>query len=362
VLIDRKGDLARYADPGAWDSPEASADRKRLRTQLRERIDVALFTPGAPNGRPLALPIVPSDLSQMPEADREQICSYAAAALGGMLGYKLKGIDPKLAILGKAIEVLAAQSGRAVTVSNLQQLIEEQDETLLLQVDGFKDQHFRKLAEDLLALSLQRQRLLEGRGEPLDLDVLLGRGRHAQAGKTRLAIINTQFLGGPDAIEFWMSQFLIAIGRWMARISSQEGDLQAVFLFDEADQYLPATRQPATKGPMENLLRRARSAGIGLFLATQSPGDFDYKCRDQITTWLVGRVKESVAISKLKPMLEAGKIDAATKLPGQGTGQFYLVREREVLSVQVEPSLIPTAQLPEERILQLAQATETFTK
>jgi len=49
-------------------------------------------------------------------------------------------------------------------------------------------------------------------------------------------------------------------------------------------------------------------------------------------------------------------VDAAAKLPGQGTGQFYLVREREVAAVQCEPSLIPTAQLPEDRILELARA------
>jgi DNA helicase HerA-like ATPase len=170
-----------------------------------------------------------------------------------------------------------------------------------------------------------------------------------------LVVINVQFLGGPDAVDFWLAQFLITVGRWAAQNPSPTGSLQAVFMFDEADQYLPATRQPATKGPMENLLRRARSAGLGLFLASQSPGDFDYKCRDQVRLWLIGRVKEPVAIGKLKPMLEAGQVDAAAKLPGQGTGQFYLVREREILPVQIEPSLIGTSQLPEERILELAR-------
>ena len=105
---------------------------------------------------------------------------------------------------------------------------------------------------------------------------------------------------------------------------------------------------------MENLLKRARSAGIGLFLATQSPGDFDYKCRDQIRLWLIGRVKEPTAIAKLKPMLEAAKVDAALKLPSQGTGQFYVVREKEVVPTQTERSLIATQQLPEERILEIA--------
>ena len=52
-----------------------------------------------------------------------------------------------------------------------------------------------------------------------------------------------------------MAQFLLVLDRWRAKNPSQM--LQAVFLFDEADLYLPAVRQPATKAPMESLLRRA---------------------------------------------------------------------------------------------------------
>ena len=156
-----------------------------------------------------------------------------------------------------------------------------------------------------------------------------------------------------------MSQFLLTVDRWRAKNPASDGRLQAVFLFDEADQYLPAVGKPATKGPMESLLKRARSAGIGLFLATQSPGDLDYKCRDQVLTWLIGRVKEPVAINKLKPMLDAGRVDAAAKLPGQAAGQFYVVRESNVTAIQVDRNLIPTDQVPEDRILELARTPKT---
>ena len=101
-------------------------------------------------------------------------------------------------------------------------------------------------------------------------------------------------------------------------------------MFDEADLYLPAVRQPPTKEPMENLLRRARSAGLGLLLATQSPGDFDYKCRDNIRTWFVGQVKEANSLAKMKPMLSECRVDVAARLPGQSTGQFHLIRDGDV--------------------------------
>src|SRR6185503_13097044 len=54
LLVDRKGELARYASEAWW----AAGDDRRAR--LRERIDVALYTPGHASGRPLRLPLVPS--------------------------------------------------------------------------------------------------------------------------------------------------------------------------------------------------------------------------------------------------------------------------------------------------------------
>ena len=298
VLVDRKGDLCRYADPAAWEEPADPARAERRRA-LRERLDVALFTPGAAGGRPLALPIVPTGLGQLPEADREQLAGFAAAALAGMMGYKLKGPDPKLAILSKAVEVLALQPGRDVTVDGLRRLVEDRDEALVLAVDGFDDRSITRSS----ARTCTRWRWPGGpcwppRPSRSTSTPLLGRGPDARPGKTRLSIVSTQFLGDPAAVEFWVAQLLLALDRWRTKNPSPQ--LQAVFLFDEADAYLPAVRQPATKAPMESLLRRARSAGVGLFLATQSPGDLDYKCRDQIRTWLIGRVKEQVAIGKLQ--------------------------------------------------------------
>ncbi len=178
------------------------------------------------------------------------------------------------------------------------------------------------------------------------------RGAAATPGRTRLSVVNTQLLGSDPTVDFWVAQLLLCIDRWRAKSPSDA--LQAVFFFDEADKYLPATSKPASKAPMEGLLKRARSAGVGVFLATQSPGDLDYKCRDQVLTWLVGRVQQPTAIAKLKPMFER-RPDAADKLAGQSAGEFYLVREAGVSPIQVSLNLVPTEQLPEDRILTLAR-------
>ena len=117
VLLDRKGDLCRYAEPAAWDRPLGDPSRAAARQALRDKLDVALFTPGEPNGRPLVLPVVPPGFDQLPEADRERFAQYAAAALGSMIGFKSADADKgQRAILAKAIETVAAVPGATITV------------------------------------------------------------------------------------------------------------------------------------------------------------------------------------------------------------------------------------------------------
>src|SRR5204862_6652450 len=187
-------------------------------------------------------------------------------------------------------------------------------------------------------LELNNMRLLTC-DEPLDVDALLGTGSHARPGRARLSVVSTRFLGDAAKVDFWVSQLLVAVSRWCAK--APQPRLQAVFLFDEADVYLPAgMKQPATKAPMEDLLKRARSAGVGVFLATQSPGDFDYKCKENVRTWLIGRVKEPRALAKLRPVLATAKADVTGKLAGQATGEFHLVRESSVTAVRSDESSV----------------------
>jgi hypothetical protein len=348
VLLDRKGDLARYADPEAWSEAEPDAARAARRRQFQDRIETVLYTPGAEKGRPLRIPIAPEGAGAT-TAETEQMAQASAAALARMMGYTQRSPDPKLVILQKAIEVLARSEAAPVSVKGLQAIVSSMDESLTAEIDGYEEKHFKKLGQDLLTTGHIHRRVLEV-GEPLIIDTLLGRSSAASA-RTRLSIINTQFLGDDSTVEFWVAQFLLCIDRWRAK--SPSNALQAVFFFDEADRYLPAVGKPATKAPMEGLLKRARSAGASILLATQSPGDLDYKCREQILTWLIGRIKEPVAIGKLKPMLER-RPDAVDKLASQKAGEFYLVRESNVQPIQMDRNLLGTSQLPEERILRLA--------
>ncbi|RYZ41451.1 MAG: ATP-binding protein [Myxococcaceae bacterium] len=354
LLVDRKGDLAAYARDEAWEEElkdPALAERRRL---LRERVDVALYTPGRSDGRPLAIPLVPRGLEELPPEERDQSVQQAAEAISSMLEYRNSPRDRAAkALLAQALRLLVERPlGQELTLDLLQKFIASQDITLVQEVSGLDLKVFPKLAQDLATLRLNARNLLSSQGEKLDMEELLGRGSAKVPGRTRLSIISTKFLGGTQGSLFWVSQLLVEANRWASQHPSSR--LQAVLLFDEADLYLPAMSMPATKQPMENLLKRARSAGIGVMLATQSPGDLDYKCRDNVRTWCVGRVKEDTAIRKLRPMFADARVDASAKLPAQKQGQFHVLRDGQVEQLKADRNIIKTDQLSEDEILQLA--------
>jgi hypothetical protein len=318
---------------------------------LRKRAEVVVYTPGRVDGRPITLNVVPDGFADMNAADREQTARQAARSLGDMLGYGETGAGAsKTSILVKAVELLSVD-GR-VTLDMLVEYVHEQDPALVNAVGALSATRFKQLAEDLQTLKINRARLFPENGDPLDGDALFGRGAYANSGKTRLSVVSTKFLGDNQEVQFWVAQLLLELGRWTSKNPSR--NLQAVVLFDEADLYLPASSKPATKEPMESLLKRGRSTGVGVFLATQSPGDFDYKCRENLNTWLVGKVKEDTAIKKMKPMLSEFKLDVSSKLAAQETGQFFLVYKGEVAQVQSGRSVVETEQVSEQQILDLA--------
>jgi hypothetical protein len=354
ILVDRKGDLCAYARDRVWETTPANPTLASRRDALADRVDVALFTPGHPEGRQLALSLVPRGLAGLKDLDRDQAAGYAAHALGDMLGYKHTSKDKALrTILAQAFRLFAAHGDSdRLDIESLIAFIHDEDPALVGALGRLDIKLFKDLVQDLEVLKLSSSELLSRDGEELDAELLLGLGAHARPGKTRLSIISTKFLGDSTKILFWISQLLLSLSRWVTRTPSP--CLQAVVLFDEADLYLPALSRPATKAPMEDLLRRARSGGLGLLLATQSPGDLDYKCRDNLRSWFVGRVTQAVALEKMKPLLSEARVNVTARIPGQGVGEFHLLQDGRVTAFKAAPSMLRTEQVPEAEILALA--------
>ena len=360
VLIDRKGDLASYANPDVWRADDnESADRRAEREKLADAIDVAVYTPGRASGRPISITLLPTGINELPDHEQQLLANLSAAALGEMLHLKNSATHQKQSgVLAVALRILGALSTAEVTLADLIHLLEDEHPELTDQTQRMDPSG--KLRRDLVAqldsLRLRNAALFEGGGESLRMESLLGLGRYQRPNRTRLSIIYTGFLGDNENILFWVSQFLSEALRFCQRNPNDE--LQAVVMFDEADLYIPANAKPATAEPLQSLLKRARSAGLGMMLATQSPGDLDYKSRDQITSWFIGRVREDTALRKLKAAFQSESgLDPSTALPGQTVGEFHLVQEGLVRAMKAQRSLISAEQVPFDRIEQLAAET-----
>jgi hypothetical protein len=359
LLIDRKGDLSGYAARGFWHEEAADHELTARKKALLDAIDVCVFTPGEPRGRPLDLAVVPAGTAELPAHERGIAARYAASALGAMMGYgKAKGDQTRLGILGKAIELVgqvrpAEPGAREVGIREIVSLLDSEDPDLVASIGKLDPKHFRALVENLETLRLRYDHLLRYSGERLTPDLLFGLGAEKRAGRTRLSIISTKFLGDNAAIDFWVARLLGELGRFAS--ANPTDHLQAIVFLDEADIYLPAQSKPATKEPMLDLLRRGRAAGIGVMLATQSPGDLDYRCRDNIRTWFVGRVAEKNAVDKMKPLLSECRINVSARLGAAKTGEFFKLEEGEVLEFKANQALLKTAQMTEEGIVEAAR-------
>lgn len=361
VLIDRKGDLCSYANPDVWRAnDEEFTERRGEREKLADAIDVAVYTPGRASGRPISITLLPTGINELPEHEQQLLANLSAAAIGEMLHLKNSATHQKQSgTLSVALRILGTRHSREVTLADLIALLEDEDPELtdLTQRMDPSGKIRRDLVAQLDSLRHRNSALFEGGGESLRMDSLLGLGPFARAGRTRLSIIYTGFLGDNENILFWVSQFLSEALRFCQRNPNDE--LQAVVMFDEADLYIPANAKPATAEPLQSLLKRARSAGLGLMLATQSPGDLDYKSRDQITSWFIGRVREDTALRKLKAAFQSESgLDPAAVLPGQTVGEFHLVQEGLVRPMKAQRSLIEAEQVPFDRIEQLARETK----
>lgn len=351
LLVDRKGDLARYASQSWWDEVPAEPVAAARKRALRERVRVDLFTPGEPNGRPLRIPVIPTGLGELTAQERDQVSTVAAGGLAAMIGYGRSDAHKKrAAVLKKAIELHADSTG--ATLNDLRDTIGRPDPELLAAV-GSLTRHFAPLAEDLDTLDIQRGQLLSGDGELLDVGTMIA----PPDGRPRLTIISAVALNDIALLQFFVSRLLVELARAVRR--QPQPTLRAAALFDEADIYIPAVSSPPTKDPMFELLRRARSGGLGVFLATQNPGDLDYKARDNIATWLVGRVAQARAIEKMRNLIGAYP-NVAVRLAQQTTGSFFLINPAlgsTARELRADLALMKTEQLQEHEIAELARAT-----
>ena len=333
ICVDPQGDLCSLAM--AAKNPELLASKgidPAMAKAFSENVDVVVFTPASRKGIALSADPVKIKLEGLEARERVQAITGMASMLVALLGYDLGSDDGDglVAVFDRAISDLV-RSGRAPRnlddfAAHLSTLDDESWERYERYLDRKRiDQACRRLAR----LDVGARRLLFHEGLPLDIDLLLGRGLHSGAmpGKTRLAIIYLNTLNSQEDKEFFVAALAEQLYGWMLAHPSKQP--QALFYIDEVAPYIPPVRKPACKPALSLLFKQARKYGVCCVMATQNPGDVDYKAMAQFGTWAIGRLTTRQDMRKVEPMiksLDPDNADALTEaLPQFSAGRFALL-------------------------------------
>jgi hypothetical protein len=265
-----------------------SAERVR---QFRDKIDMAVYTPGSNAGLPVSilssLDVPAFEILDDGEALAERIESTVSSLLS-LVGNNADPIRDPEHILLSNIFSHSWKAGHGVTLEALVRHIQVPpfDKIGVMDLETVCPQKSR------LDLALKMNNLLASpgfaswlQGEPLDIKRML----HTPEGKPRITIFSIAHLGDSERM-FFVSLLLNQMLGWMR---SQNGttSLRALLYMDEIYGYLPPSAMPPSKKPMITMLKQGRAFGLGVLLATQNPVDLDYKALSNIGTWWLGRLQ-----------------------------------------------------------------------
>jgi hypothetical protein len=123
-------------------------------------------------------------------------------------------------------------------------------------------------------------------GESIDMRSLL----YTPEGKPRVSIFYLSHLTEAEQT-FMITLLLENLLSWMHTLGGTTS-LRAILYFDEVfGHFPPAPRNPPTKDPLLRILKTARAFGIGTIVATQNPGDLDYRGLSNAGTWWIGKLQ-----------------------------------------------------------------------
>lgn len=325
IIIDPKGDICNLAltfpeqrpeDFAPWINPDAykrtdmtqaeyAADvaqtwREGLRTWdivpdrlkwLKAASKLTIYTPGSDSGLPISI-LASLRAPRIEWAGSEEIIrdriSGVVTALFTLAGKDVQPLQDVEHVLVSNILEYNWRQGRDLTLEDIILQIKQPPFERLGAFDV--NQYFPEKARYKLAIEFNNiiaaptfQSWISG--EPLDMQSLL----YQPNGRPRVSVFYTAHLSDQERM-FITTLLLESLIAWM-RTQQGTTSLRALLYIDEMYGYFPPyPKNPPTKQPIMRLLKQARAFGVGLVLATQNPGDLDYKGLSNAGTWFIGRL------------------------------------------------------------------------
>lgn len=330
IALDPQGDIAsliRRADPARLREHGAEPERA---DEFHRKTEVVIWTPGSTAGIPLC--VNPLQFGQLDAPVEQQVraLSLISKNLASLMGYDPESDDGRYAsaLFNVVFEFCIKDRIVLGGFDELADLMAAMPAALKRRALRIASAgRIESVIRELRLLTLGIHRLLFSMGVPLSVERLLGRDTPPPEGVTRLSVVYLNTLNAQEEKEFFVAQLVQQLYDWM--LANPSSDLQALFYIDEIAPYLPPVRKPACRDGLRLLFKQARKYGVGCLIATQNPGDVDYKSLAQFSTWALGRLMVRQDIQKVEKIVRSlapKETDAIlSRLPTLQAGQFLLI-------------------------------------
>lgn len=374
IVVDIKGDLSslgiiykqyNHDNLHEWIINTVRGDEKKCKEKVNEinsyleeydlidrklknyvdKLSVAIFTPKAGKGIPISIssPLAaPKDIEEMFLRNKsevlEMIGSYTDSFVRSLFTERRIGrLDKYKTFLQEIVKYcwennisLAGKKG----LEKIQAMINEPpfEEVGGMPLNRFMNEKMRDELANRLAMCLTGVEQLWFEGVSLDVNNLLSRPE-TEKGKTPVSIVNISELSLEEQM-YVVSHLAYAIYNWSRPKGDSGGQPRIMFFIDEIGAgggkqafYPSYPYNPPSKPPLNVLLKKGRSFGIGCIFATQNPGDIDYKGLGNCGTWAVGRLQTDRDRKKVMEGISTADIyitNAKQKLEGVNYNDFLI--------------------------------------
>jgi len=342
VAIDPKGDLGGLAVSskkldfrpfsGSMENSKKIASLYQHHIQLQEinvsnvdnlsKIKTRIYTPKSDVGKQVSLMPDLKALHNFAKikntnpaivADLLEPISESIVQLAGITGTK----NEKAKSLISCILDFNWSEGRDVSFASLvKEIIMPPFETIgSLAIDDFMKDNERKAVAALVSLLLSSPaKSAWMHGDKIRMEEILKTGN--------LSIFDLRFTGNNDDKQFVTEQILSQLYLYLIKKGGSD-NLKYILYIDELAGLFPMPpSNPPCKKLLELLIRQARAFGLGIVLATQSPGDIDYRIFGNVGTRLIGKLRTEIEIEKVAIAMNLPPSQLRQQAGSLSTGDF----------------------------------------
>jgi len=321
IILDLQGDLARLALPT---EPDPLIDLERQK-EWKEKSEVRIWTPLEDSGLPICISPFKLPSSKLGDDESMKAWDRMAAGIAENLGHN-PSKPSHLIVKAFFLRLLVRMVDRNSIPKNFSDLAKSiRDEDPSEYDDLIKSSIMKDLERRANSLDSGVQSRLYNLGSPLNIPLLL---KPRLKGRTPVNVLYLNTLPDESMKMDFIQQFCRELYDWMIQNPSDSDEPQIMVFLDEAGPYIPPDpRMPTSKSMIRQLLKEGRKYGIGFMLASQSPGDLDYRTFGQANTLFIGRFTAPQDIKKVSQILGGIQTsrDVAPRLTTLEPGQFLVV-------------------------------------